>query len=94
MQNNIYMQNFSKIELLSQLYTDLAMGYIHKFGYDEFVEKTIKKALDLYPNNINANMVKANYDTVRFEFIAKKLNFNPRNKQELQEIKKRHYLTN
>ena len=88
MQNNIYMQNFSKKELLSQLYTDLAMGYIHKFGYDQFVEKTIKKALDLYPNNINANMVIANYDIAHLEFVAKKLNFNPRNKQELQEIKK------
>ena len=33
-QNDIYMQNMTKKELLSQFYTDLASGYIHKFGYD------------------------------------------------------------
>lgn len=87
MQNNIYMQNLSKKELLSQFYTDLAMGYIKKFGYDQFVEKTIKKALELYPNSINANMVKANYDTVRFQYVMKQIGINPENKQELQGIK-------
>ena len=87
MQNQIYMQNFSKKELLSQFYTDLAMGYIHKFGYDEFVDKTIQKALDLYPNNINANMVLSNYNTIRFEYAMKKLGINPTNKEELQKIR-------
>ncbi|OAE90380.1 hypothetical protein [Flavobacterium psychrophilum] len=87
MQNQIYMQNFSKKELLSQFYTDLAMGYIHKFGYDEFVNKIIQKALDLYPNNINANMVLSNYNTVRFEYAMKKLGINPTKKEELQKIR-------
>jgi hypothetical protein len=87
MQNNIYMQNFSKKELLSQFYTDLAMGYIHKFGYDEFVETVIQKALDLYPNNINANMVLSNFNTVRFEYAMKKLGINPTKKEELQKIR-------
>ncbi|HFG0566532.1 TPA: hypothetical protein ACGFUW_002314 [Flavobacterium psychrophilum] len=87
MQNNIYMQNFSKKELLSQFYTDLAMGYIHKFGYDEFVENVIQKALNLYPNNINANMVLSNFNTVRFEYAMKKLGINPTKKEELQRIR-------
>ena len=38
-QNHIYLQNLSKQELLSEFYVDLANGYIHKFGYDEFIEK-------------------------------------------------------
>lgn len=86
MQNHIYMQNLSKKELLSQFYTDLAMGYIEKFGYDEFVQTVIQKALDLYPNNINAIMVLSNFNTVRFEYAMKKLGINPNKKEELQKI--------
>ncbi|AZB11000.1 hypothetical protein EG344_20270 [Chryseobacterium sp. G0162] len=37
LQNKLYMQNLSKKEVLSQTFVDLASGYIHKFGYDEFV---------------------------------------------------------
>ena len=63
------------------------MGYIHKFGYDEFVENVIQKALNLYPNNINANMVLSNFNTVRFEYAMKKLGINPTKKEELQRIR-------
>ena len=86
MQNKIYMQNLSKKELLSQLYTDLAMGYIHKFGYDEFVEKTIKKALDLYPKNVNANMVNANYNTEHLKYVVRVLGIDPRNQESREKI--------
>jgi hypothetical protein len=86
MQNNIYMQNLSKKELLSHLYTDLAMGYIHKFGYDQFVEKTIKKALDLYPNSIGANMVKANYNTELLKYTVNKLGIDPKSQESRETI--------
>lgn len=76
MQNKIYMQNLTKQQMLSQFYTDLASGYLHKFGYDEFVEKVINKALELYPTSINANMVKANYNTELLKYVVKKLNIN------------------
>lgn len=69
-QNKIYMQNLTKQQMLSQFYTDLASGYIHKFGYDEFVEKVINKALELYPTSINANMVKANYNTEHLKHVV------------------------
>ncbi|WP_395048006.1 hypothetical protein [Flavobacterium sp.] len=75
-QNKIYMQNLTKQQLLSQFYTDLASGYLHKFGYDVFVEQVINKALELYPASINANMVKANYDTERLKYVVKKLGIN------------------
>lgn len=87
LQNKIYMQNLSKQQMLSQFYTDLASGYLHKFGYDEFVEKVISKALELYPTSINANMVKANYDTIRFQYVMNQLKINPENKQQLQKIR-------
>ncbi|AWG24721.1 hypothetical protein FK004_05500 [Flavobacterium kingsejongi] len=76
MQNKIYMQNLTKQQVLSQFYTDLASGYIHKFGYDEFVDKVINKAIELYPTSINANMVKANYNEARLKYVVKELGIN------------------
>jgi hypothetical protein len=87
LQNEIYLKNLSKKELLSQFYIDLANGYIHKFGYDDFVEKITEKALELYPNNVHAQMIKANYNAIKFEFVAKQLGINPRDKEQLQKIK-------
>jgi hypothetical protein len=88
LQNHIYLQNLSKQELLSEFYVDLANGYIHKFGYDDFVEKIADKALQLYPNNVKAQMIKSNYSTVRFEYVAKQLGINPRDNKQLQKIKR------
>jgi len=86
-QNGIYMQNMTNRQLLSVLLTDLAQGYVHKFGHDSFVNKTIDKALELYPNNINAQMVKSNYLTVLFEYVAYQAGINPRNPRDLQNIR-------
>lgn len=65
LQNKIYMQNLSSKELLSQTFVDLAGGYIHKFGYDEFVNKVLEKALELNPNNINATLWQSNLNQKR-----------------------------
>ncbi len=86
-QNHIFLQNLSKQELLSEFYVDLANGYVHKFGYDDFVEKVTNKALELYPKNVNAQMIKANYYGIRFEFVAKQLGINPTDNKQLQNIK-------
>jgi len=86
-QNHIYMKNLSKQELLSQFYVDLSMGYIHKYGHDQFVEKVTNKALELYPNSIGANMILSNLYTIRFENATKKIGINPRDNKELQKIK-------
>lgn len=85
-QNNIYMQNMTKKELLSQFFTDLASGYIHKFGYDEFVEKATNKALELNPNSITANMNKANFNTEHLKYVVKLLGIDPANQQSREEI--------
>lgn len=87
LQNKIYMENLSRKELLAQHLTDLAGGYVHKYGYDEFVQRIVDKALELYPNSITANMIKANLDTARFEFVMRQLGINPADKQELQNIR-------
>ncbi|MGH2666307.1 hypothetical protein [Flavobacterium sp.] len=85
-QNKIYMQNLTKQQMLSQFYTDLAGGYLHKFGYDEFVEKVINKALELYPTSITANMVKANYNTELLKYVVKRLNIDTETQEGREKI--------
>lgn len=87
--NKIYMQNLSDKEVMAQFYTDLANAYIAKYGYDDFVGNVVSKALELYPNSISANMIKANLLTMEFEYVCKQVVINPCNQQELQNI--RHY---
>ena len=87
LQNKLYMQNLDKKQILSQTFVDLASGYIHKFGYDEFVGLIINKALELNPNNINATLWKSNTDQIRFQEVCKRLGINYEDKQELQNIR-------
>ena len=85
-QNKLYMQNLSKKEMLSQFYTDLASGYLHKFGYDDFVEQVANKALELNPSSINANMVKSNYNEARLKYVVKKLGINTQTQEGREKI--------
>ncbi|MFW0737142.1 hypothetical protein [Flavobacterium sp. T12S277] len=85
-QNKLYMQNLSKKEMLSQFYTDLASGYLHKFGYDDFVEQVANKALELNPNSINANMVKSNYNEARLKYVIRKLGINTQTQEGREKI--------
>lgn len=87
LQNKLYMQNLNKREVLSQTFVDLASGYVHKFGYDEFVSKVIDRALELNPNNINATLWKSNTDQKRFIEACKRKGIDPENKEQLQNIK-------
>ena len=87
LQNNIYMQNLSRKELLAEQLSDLAQGYIRKYGYDEFVGKTIDKALELSPNSISVNMVKANLVKARFEYVVGQIGINPYDRAQLQNIR-------
>lgn len=87
LQNKIYMQNLSKVELLSYFYTDLANGYKHKFGYDDFVQKVVYKALELDPKNVFAQMLLSDFNTINFEYACSKIGVNPRDSKQLQKIK-------
>jgi len=77
LQNKIYMENLTRKEMLSGLLTDLADGYIHKFGNDEFVKRVIDKALELSPNSIRANMIKSNLDSARLDFVLRQVGKRP-----------------
>lgn len=87
LQNKIYMQNLTKKDILSQTFVDLASGYIHKFGYDEFSANVIDKALELNPNNIFAKLWKSNTDQKRFLQASERQGINPNDKTDLQKIK-------
>lgn len=92
LQSGIYMKNLSEKELLSQTFVDLASGYIHKFGYDEFVAKVLERALEVNPNNINAFAWKSNTDQTRFVQVSKRLGFNPQNEEDFEDIMKDPHL--
>lgn len=92
LQSGIYMKNLTEKELLSQTFVDLASGYIHKFGYDEFVGKVLEKALELNPNNVNASAWKSNTDQTRLMQVCKRLGINPQNEDDLEKMKNNPYL--
>lgn len=83
LQNKIFMQPLSEKQMLSHCLFDLAKGYAVKYCYDAFVEQVINKALELDPNNINGNMVKADYLTLRFKFIETQLGINEQNYRQI-----------
>jgi hypothetical protein len=73
------MQPLTERQLISHNMFDLAKGYAKKFCYDSFVEQVINKALELDPNNINANMLKSDYLTIRFQYVERQLGINEQN---------------
>lgn len=87
LQNEIYMQTLSNRQLMAVLLANLAMGYGHKFGNDPFVEQVADKALELYPNLINALMIKANFNIEQFERAAQQIGVNPQDNADLQNIR-------
>jgi len=87
LQNKMYMRNLTRKELLSQTFVDLASGYIHKFGYDEFVGKILNKAQELNPDNINAVLSESNLNQERFIKACNKLGINPHDQDDLQNVK-------
>lgn len=89
LQNGIYMQTMSSEQLLAQVFVDFAQGYARKFDYDPMVKKIVDRALALYPNSITAHMMNSNYLTQHFEYATKQVGINPRDRNDLQNI--RHY---
>jgi len=68
--NKTYMESLSRQEVIAHCLSDLAMGYIHKYGYDGFVDQCTDSVLKYAPNNLTGLMIKANYRTERFEYVV------------------------
>ncbi len=85
LQNKIYMQPLSKEQMLSQQFLNLASGYIHKYGYDEFINEVISYALELNPNNINAHLLKSNYNAFKLKYALDHLGITRDNFKEIKQ---------
>ncbi|PHR46497.1 MAG: hypothetical protein COA32_10150 [Fluviicola sp.] len=57
--NKIYLDTLGQNALISTLLADLAMGYIDKFGYDDFVVTMTDQLLQMYPKSIQGQILKA-----------------------------------
>ena len=82
LQHKIYMQPLNWKELLSQCLADLARSYQWKYGYAQLVSDIIDESLALYPNNIHALMLRANYDARRFEYVGRQIGLTEANASE------------
>ena len=69
--NKIYLDTLGTNKVLAQCYVDLASGYKFKYGYDEFVLSCINKSLEIFPNNIIALQMKADFLTLQSAYVAK-----------------------
>ncbi len=70
LKSKIYLDTLDTKKVIAQCMEDLAMGYSVKYGYDEFMLKVVDTALAYYPNNINTVLMKSNYYTYLFDYIA------------------------
>lgn len=86
LQNRIFMHPLSNKQLLSQQYVNLASGYIHKYGYDELVNEIIAQALLIDPKNVNAQLVKANYDTIKLKYALQHLGIGKENFENIKQF--------
>lgn len=72
-QNGIYMDTISNKQAISTCLVDLAKGYYHKFGYDDFMIQCADTALKYFPKNVDALQVKADYYTLLTHHVGRQL---------------------
>lgn len=58
--NKIYLDTLSQSQLIAMCIYDLAMGYIHDYGYDCFAEVALKQALPIDPKGIQGQILLGN----------------------------------
>lgn len=68
--HGIYMQPQTKEQVIAHCLSDLASGYISKYGYDKFVIQCVDSALTYAPANTSALAIKSNYHGIRLVYVA------------------------
>lgn len=63
-----FMEPQTRRQVIASCLTDLVLEYIHKYGYDEFVQACTDSVLKYDPKSLRALMVKSNYETMRFVY--------------------------
>lgn len=74
-----YLDTLNQRQLYAQCLSDLLLGYMDKFGYDDFAEQMRQKILQVNPNNTTANIIDANIKT---QIALHKINAAGRPKEE------------
>ena len=67
------MQPQTKKQVIQECLTDLVWGYVCKFAFDEFAKQTLYNILKNDPNFLQALLIKSNYETARFAYVAEQL---------------------
>lgn len=68
--HGVYMQPQTKEQVIAQCLSDLASGYIHKYGYDKFVIQCLDSVLTYAPTNTSALAMKSNYHSIQLSYVA------------------------
>ena len=68
--NKVYMEPQTKQQVIAHSISYLAGGYMHKYGYDNFIKQCVDTVLKYDTNNLSGWLVKANYETNRFEYVV------------------------
>lgn len=63
LQNRIYLEPLDKTNIIAHMLLELARGYFDKYGYDDFYLKCIDTALQYSNNNVDALILKSEYQT-------------------------------
>jgi hypothetical protein len=78
--SKIYTEPITTRQIVAHLLVELALEYQEQFGFDsEFMNQTLDKALENFPNDIFAWMMKANLKTAEFERSIASVGYPPIN---------------
>jgi len=61
-----YLDTLTQRETIASQLVDLAGGYVHYYGYDDFVQKCADLALQYYPQDVQARILAHNVALTRF----------------------------
>jgi hypothetical protein len=76
--SKVYTEPINSKQILAHLLVELTMSYQQEFGFDnKFIEQTLQKALQTFPNDIFAWMVKANMKRAEFDKSIWEANYPP-----------------
>lgn len=68
--SHVYLDTLSPRKEIALMLQDLAIGYSIKYGMDAFVLKCANTGLKYYPNDASGIAIKANYNTVLFQYVV------------------------
>lgn len=59
LKSKTYLDTLSQNQLYAQCLSDLLLGYLQKFGYDNYAEQISQRIMHVNPNNMTASIIEA-----------------------------------